>query len=479
MDSIANLVLPQTTLPQTGAAAPSNGIDGAFAAIFAQACTVAPAAPGDTMVTPADALPSERLPAEGEASVPAPSPAAADVVVVQMLTPAPAAIAMPVLVPEPAVPPPALSVMPAAREPGSQPSDAVTTTPITPAPGRGGGSKAALGPIVLDTGTGHDVPTEPPAPIVMKADTETATTGHDAGPARTPLGVPASRRPTGRADDATPTATDTATPDPLSSLGVIPFAAAVPAPATASTASRQTLHNTEASTTTRATPSSMHPAEILPGDPKPAPGPPLRPLTPSSPIDTPSRGMAPPRPAAETPAQASSTETQPPVVPFTSTLHEARAPDAASPAAAPPPATPARQLAPVLVSVAIAGGTAKLSVTLDPAELGRVEISIDRTGDTAEVRVFAERPETLMLLQRDQRELDRALTQAGMGTDGRGLSFSWSDGGSGNFGTGRDGDREGLARDMRGGSSSTGAVDGAALAEPPPRRLLSLIDLAV
>ena len=150
-----------------------------------------------------------------------------------------------------------------------------------------------------------------------------------------------------------------------------------------------------------------------------------------------------------------------------------------SPTAAPPPATPARQIAPVLVSVAIAGGTAKLSVTLDPAELGRVEISIERTGDTAEVRVFAERPETLMLLQRDQRELDRALTQAGMGTDGRSLSFSWTDGGGGGFGAGRDNGREGMARDMRSGSSSTGAVDGTALAEPPPRRLLSLIDLAV
>lgn len=471
MDSIANFALPQTTLPQAGAAAPSSGIEGAFAAVFAQACAVAPAASGEIMVAPADALPVEELPDEDEASVPAPAPSATDVVVVQMLTPAPAAIAMPV--PVPAVPPPALSVMPAANEPASQPSEAVTTPSITPVPDREDGSKAALGPIVLGTQTGDDALTEPPPPIGMEADTETATTGHDAGTAPAPLGVPVSRRPTGRTDDATPTAT----PDPLSSLGVIPFAAAAPAPA--STASRPALHSAEALTTTRAIPSPMRPAEALPGDPMPAPGPPLRAPIQSSPIDTPSRGMAPPRPAAETPVLAGSTEIQPPVVPFASTLHEARAPDAASPAAAPPPATPARQIAPVLVSVAIAGGTAKLSVTLEPAELGRVEISIDRSGDTAEVRVFAERPETLMLLQRDHRELDRALTQAGMGTDGRGLSFSWSDGGSGNFGTGRDGDREGLARDMRGGSSSTGAVDGTALAEPPPRRLLSLIDLAV
>ena len=91
--------------------------------------------------------------------------------------------------------------------------------------------------------------------------------------------------------------------------------------------------------------------------------------------------------------------------------------------------------------------------------------------------MIAERPETLMLLQRDQRELDRALTQAGIGTDGRSLSFSLSDGGAGGFGAGRDGDGERVARGMRGGS---GSAESAAPAEaPPPRRLLSLIDLAV
>jgi Meckel syndrome type 1 protein len=103
---------------------------------------------------------------------------------------------------------------------------------------------------------------------------------------------------------------------------------------------------------------------------------------------------------------------------------------------------------------------------------------VERHGDTAEVRVIAERPETLALLQRDQRELDRSLTQAGIATDGRNLSFMLSDGGAGGFGAGRDGDGQRMARGMRGGAMA-GDADAAIPAEAAPRRLLSLLDIAV
>ena len=89
---------------------------------------------------------------------------------------------------------------------------------------------------------------------------------------------------------------------------------------------------------------------------------------------------------------------------------------------APPP--PVRQLAPVLVSLALGGGNEALTITLDPGELGRVEVSIGQGKDAGQVRIIAERPETLALLQRDQRELDRSLTQAGLGDMARSLSFS-------------------------------------------------------
>jgi Meckel syndrome type 1 protein len=89
-----------------------------------------------------------------------------------------------------------------------------------------------------------------------------------------------------------------------------------------------------------------------------------------------------------------------------------------------PAPPPARQLAPVVVSLALGRGDEALTIALDPGELGRVEVSIGQGKDAGQVRIVAERPETLALLQRDQRELDRALTQAGLGDVARSLSFS-------------------------------------------------------
>lgn len=153
-----------------------------------------------------------------------------------------------------------------------------------------------------------------------------------------------------------------------------------------------------------------------------------------------------------------------------------------APAASPPPRAlpttpPSRQLAPILVAVAIGGGTARLSVTLEPVELGRVEVSVERSGEGSQVRILAERPETLALLQRDQRELDRALTAAGIGAEGRSVSLGLAHGGHGGAeGQGRQHPHGGEARMARGVLS---AGDTGTVAAEPPRRLLSLLDLAV
>ncbi len=91
-------------------------------------------------------------------------------------------------------------------------------------------------------------------------------------------------------------------------------------------------------------------------------------------------------------------------------------------APAPPPA---RQLVPVVVSLALrGGGDEALTIALEPGELGRVEVSIGQGKEAGQIRIVAERPETLALLQRDQRDLDRALNQAGLGDMARSLSFS-------------------------------------------------------
>jgi flagellar hook-length control protein FliK len=70
-------------------------------------------------------------------------------------------------------------------------------------------------------------------------------------------------------------------------------------------------------------------------------------------------------------------------------------------------------------------GTRRFDIRLDPPELGRIEVrlEVDRHGH-ATTRLTVDRPETLDLLQREARGLERALQQAGLKTDQGGLEFS-------------------------------------------------------
>ena len=88
-------------------------------------------------------------------------------------------------------------------------------------------------------------------------------------------------------------------------------------------------------------------------------------------------------------------------------------------------ASPADQVAPVLVSMAhAADGAQRMTLRLEPPDLGHVEIRIDRTADApAHVNITVERPETLILMLRDQPQLQRALDQAGVPPDGRSVTF--------------------------------------------------------
>ncbi len=92
-----------------------------------------------------------------------------------------------------------------------------------------------------------------------------------------------------------------------------------------------------------------------------------------------------------------------------------------------PGATPAAQIASALVAFSANGTSNVVTVQLQPAELGRVQISVtsDATG-LSSVQVSADRPETLALLQNDQPELAKALDQAGIASAGRTVSFQLS-----------------------------------------------------
>ncbi len=151
---------------------------------------------------------------------------------------------------------------------------------------------------------------------------------------------------------------------------------------------------------------------------EPAPGPsrdtsfPAAEATANAPpvLEAPAQGGE-PAPSAAPPTQAS--PTQAPAA--ASSTEPASAPDA------PAPSRLAEQIAPAIIRLDSApGGTQRLTIRLDPVELGQLEIRIERSDDSAtKVQVLVERPETLALLRRDQPALERALDQAGMAADQR------------------------------------------------------------
>jgi flagellar hook-length control protein FliK len=100
---------------------------------------------------------------------------------------------------------------------------------------------------------------------------------------------------------------------------------------------------------------------------------------------------------------------------FSETLASAR------PSGAP---NPAEQIA-VQVQRAQVAGQDRISIKLHPAELGRIEVKLENASDgTLRAVISAERSETLDLLQRDARGLERALQEAGVKTDSGSLNFN-------------------------------------------------------
>ena len=70
-------------------------------------------------------------------------------------------------------------------------------------------------------------------------------------------------------------------------------------------------------------------------------------------------------------------------------------------------------------------GERRFEIRLDPPELGRIDVrlEIDSKGNTT-TKLIVERSETLDMLQRDARGLEKALQNAGLKTDAGGLQFS-------------------------------------------------------
>lgn len=140
------------------------------------------------------------------------------------------------------------------------------------------------------------------------------------------------------------------------------------------------------------------------------------------------------RPAAILPAVG------PPPAPIAESAAVGREPLPALPQAAAvaeavhsPAPSPIRQILPITIAMLISPGTAPtLTVTLEPGEMGQLEIRIGRDAEGTTLRLIAERPETTALLQRDQRELQQGLAQSGVRLDAGAIQFETNGGGGHN-----------------------------------------------
>lgn len=123
----------------------------------------------------------------------------------------------------------------------------------------------------------------------------------------------------------------------------------------------------------------------------------------------------------------------PPVTPAAGAADTGSLPQQLRPAAPAVPSLPPVPVAAVAVTIAqqASAGAKRFEIRLEPPELGRIEVRLDvsREGH-ATTHLVVERSETLDMLQRDARHLERALQNAGLNTSDSDLTFSLKDQGA-------------------------------------------------
>ncbi len=140
-------------------------------------------------------------------------------------------------------------------------------------------------------------------------------------------------------------------------------------------------------------------------------------------------------------------------------------------AAAPPAIAPAtdRPVPPSEVAVniqrAVARGENRIRIQLHPAELGQVDVRLKIGADgIVRAMVQVDRPETLDLMQRDVRGLERALQDAGLKTDSGSLNFNLRDRGEDGPQDRRDGKETAMAGREESDTNSSGNAETAEIA---------------
>jgi flagellar hook-length control protein FliK len=96
----------------------------------------------------------------------------------------------------------------------------------------------------------------------------------------------------------------------------------------------------------------------------------------------------------------------------------------------PGPTTPPVPLGAVPIEIGLRSlaGLNRFEIRLDPAELGRIDVRLDiNDGGEVKAHLTVDRVETLALLQRDARTLERAFEQAGLKPSEGGIDLSLRD----------------------------------------------------
>ncbi|HME28136.1 MAG TPA: flagellar hook-length control protein FliK [Acetobacteraceae bacterium] len=258
----------------------------------------------------------------------------------------------------------------------------------------------------------------PPEPQVASAlplpEMATPIT-RDAGPSKSFRASPSLRR----AATTGVAALETPMDQPVATTAVQPLPVGMPAPETTPERTEPATprqHTEPPKATDDAGPIPM--ASVAPGQPEAKPT---------------ALEAAPPQPLQDAPAIASAqpvasspTDLAAAVLPTVpQPASQPAAPTEAGATASPRTASPAAQIAPALVQTSHApDGAQRLTMRLEPPELGRVQVRIDRPAEAAaRVEITVDKAETLTLLLRDQPQLQRALDQAGVPAEGRTVTF--------------------------------------------------------
>jgi flagellar hook-length control protein FliK len=191
------------------------------------------------------------------------------------------------------------------------------------------------------------------------------------------------------------------------------------------------------------------------------------------------RHLESPAPAPEFKADAASINPAPPAHPAAQAGATGQAGQTGQAAQANPVAQP--QTVPVLNQVPLGAvpieiglkslsGMNRFEIRLDPAELGRIDVRLD-IGDGGDVKahLVVDRVETLALLQRDAKTLERAFEQAGLKPTEGSIDLSLRDPGSDRRGTDQGGNEQGRRAPAK--RDDTAAVERVEAIQQPRRMM--------